>query len=225
MIFNDEFVFIHIGKTGGMSCASYLLQGLKLPLYNCHAEAAEEVEALGRDGIIPVVTVNRHCTLRAANEHILRLTRRSALDRQAIIAVIRNPYELEYSFYRHLKKPEVIARRRTKAPALLALAQGGFREFALRAGYHRENLRQEDYFLLDGEMPERLQIVRYENLESAFTAAVAPYLAAGVAGRFPRLNRSGEGSALESVLDDETRQIIYRKHQYVFDHFYPELIP
>ncbi|GAB5451925.1 MAG: hypothetical protein Hals2KO_22530 [Halioglobus sp.] len=225
MIFNDDIVFIHIGKTGGMSCASYLLQSLKPPIYNCHAEAAEEGDTLARDGIIPLVTVNRHCTLRAANEHILRLTGRSALDRQKIIAVIRNPYELEYSFYRHLQKPEVIARRRAKAPALLALAQGNFRDFALGAGYHRENLRQEDYFLLDDELPETLQIVRYENLESAFTAAVAPYLMEGVAVEFPRLNRSGEGGALASVLDTETRHIIYRKHRYVFDHFYPELIP
>ncbi len=32
MIFSDGFLFIHIGKTGGMSCSQFLLNNLKTPV-------------------------------------------------------------------------------------------------------------------------------------------------------------------------------------------------
>ncbi len=219
VIFNDDIVFIHIGKTGGMSCASYLLSCLKGPIYNCHAGAAKDVKQTNEQ-VIAVTDINRHCTLRAAEEHIQRLTGSSAFDRAKVLAVIRNPHTLEYSFYRHLQKPQVIQQRKKNDQALLQLAQGDFKTFAKEAGYHRPGLKQEDYFLIDGEIPANLEIIRYENLTKAFTHAVAPFARPEAGASFPHMNSSGSDEQLTTLLDDELRNIIYRKHQYIFDHYY-----
>lgn len=224
MIFTDDLVFIHIPKTGGMSCSRYLLRVLKGRVYNCHAHADEECRRLDRSEVLPVTDVNRHCTLAAALDHIQRLSGSGAEQPRKILAVVRHPASLEYSFYRHLQKPHIAERRRKNSPELVDLAMGDFKGFVAGAGYHREGLRQEDYFLVDGAIPANLQLLRYEALADAFPAAVT-----GITGEppkllFPHLNSSGANSQeLGALLDEETCNLIYQKHSYLFDQGYYSL--
>jgi hypothetical protein len=218
MVFNDELVFIHIGKTGGLSCAKYLLHSLQSPIYNCHVDAKKESLQITDRNVIPVTSVNRHCTLRSATQLIERLSNRPVAQKKKILAVIRNPFDLEYSFYRHLRKPRVIKRRALSAPALVELAKGNFKEFVRKSDYHRAGLKQEDYFLIDGKVPDNVEIIRHENLKVSFLAAVAPYVDAGV--EFPHINQTNAHEDSQPILDDELREIIYRKHQYIIDNFY-----
>lgn len=125
-----------------MSCSKYLLSVLKPPVYNCHIDAKKNPPPQVIEGdVIPITTINRHCTLSAANEHIQRITQIPVSKRKKVIVVIRNPYKLEYSLYRHLQKPYVIERRIGKDQELIKLAQGGFKEFFRKSGYHRAGLR------------------------------------------------------------------------------------
>ncbi|WP_116364837.1 hypothetical protein [Parahaliea mediterranea] len=226
MVFNQDIVFIHIGKTGGMSCAHYLLQNLCPPVYNCHVEADIEAARYGyrESQVVPVLNVNRHCTLAAAEQHILRLTGVSTADRR-VLAVVRNPYDLEYSFYRHLQKDDVIERRKKNDSELVALAQGDFGAFVKHAGYHRPGLRQEDYFMMGGVVPPNVEIIRFENLESAFRQAVQSCLRDGACGEFRRLNTTAYSDSVDKHLDRETKATIYLKHKYIFDHYYPDETP
>ena len=209
-----------------MSCAKYLLNCLSPPVYNCHVNA--EIEAARQkhsaERIIPVLDVNRHCTLKVAEGHIRRLTGSSISDKR-IIAVIRNPYTLEYSFYSHLQKKSVIERRTAKESELIALAHGEFGEFVKYAGYHRAGLRQEDYFMIDGVIPPNVEIIRFESLEHEFRKVVAPYVQDSASGEFGRLNPSSYKQNLEDLLDAETKMNIYLKHKYIFDNYYQSEIP
>ena len=220
MIFSQDIVFIHIGKTGGMSCSSYLLQNLRTPIYNCHAQSANENDSVSRSGITAITEGNRHCTLPVADQLIRRLTGTSIQDREKVLAVIRHPYTLEYSFYKHLQKPLVAQRRKKQSAKLVELAQGDFKTFVANPGYHRLGLRQEDYFLIDGKIPDNLELLRFEQLSHAFPEAVAKYTNEGAAGEFPWLNSSTKREELEALLDRETRTLIYNKHRYMFDQGY-----
>ena len=224
MVFTDDLVFIHIPKTGGMSCSRYLLRVLNGRIYNCHANADEECCRLGRPDLVPVMDVNRHCTLAAAMGHIQRVSGDQSDRQRTILAVIRHPASLEYSFYRHLQKPHIAERRRKKSPQLVELAMGDFKHFVAGAGYHREGLRQEDYFLVDGKTPANLQLLRYEELAEAFPAADAAIMGKQPELPFPHLNPSGANSReLDTLLDEETLELVYQKHAYLFDEGYYSL--
>jgi hypothetical protein len=63
MIFNTDILFIHIGKTGGMSCVEYLLNNLRPTIYNCHTESRKDVIKNQPEYVEAVTALNRHCPL------------------------------------------------------------------------------------------------------------------------------------------------------------------
>ena len=73
---------------------------------------------------------------------------------------------------------------------------------------------------IDGERPDNLQLIRFEELSNTFPEAVKDYLVAGRDAQFPMLNASGPSTELQSLLDEETRELIYHKHRYMFDKGY-----
>jgi len=223
MVINEDIVFIHIAKTGGMSCADFLLRNLHPPIYNCYTPLVKNP----KQGMLPGVTiirdVGRHIPLRKARPHIQRLTGKSFEEMRKILAIIRNPFTLEHSYFRHLQRPHIAKRRQKGSPELVKLAQGDFKTFVAKAGHLRPGGSQEDYFLIDGEIPDNLELIRFEELSSAFPDAVKDYIPAGSVTEFPRLNASGKSNELEALLDDETRELIYNKHRYMFDHGYYQI--
>ncbi len=222
MIFNEGFLFIHIGKTGGMSCSQYLLNNLKAPVFNCHDDALKEIVPHDPGNVTPLTGIKRHCTITEALTFIQRLKGWTLRDFQRVVAVIRNPYHLEYSLYTHRRKPQIKARQRELRPDLVALAEGPFIGFVKSGGYHREDHRQEDYFLIDGRAPEQLTLVRYEALAEQFPAAVAPFCENAAAAEFPHRNRSAYEHSIDEVITPEVEEAIYHKHRYMFDSGYYE---
>ncbi|SDX63632.1 sulfotransferase family 2 domain-containing protein [Marinobacter mobilis] len=223
MIFNDDVLFIHIGKTGGMSCSEFLLRNLSGTVYNCHKTALKECERKGIEGVICKEGIQRHCTLAEALDYLGSFTPKDIKSFKKIIAVIRHPYTLEYSFYNHLRKPIVQEQRRGNGQLELAeMAMGDFQTFINHAGYHRIDHPQEKFFLINGEVPENLHLVRFENLEEEFIDAVQPYLKVDAELSFPKRNSSRPESGIEQVLTEEMRNSIYSKHKYMFDKGYYE---
>jgi hypothetical protein len=227
VIFNDEMIFIHIGKTGGMSCSHYLLRALKPPVYYCHGAALSQQRLLDQPGLILRDDVGRHCTLREGLEFIARLNGKGLDDFRKVVAVIRHPYTLEYSYYRHLQKPKARrlrkgrSRRPDGTPSALALAEGDFRTFVEHAGYHRPNHPQEKFFRLKGRVPDKLELVRFEELSTAFPEAVQPFCRDEVID-FPHRNQSAYGADFSKVMTDDVRALIHEKHRYMFDQgYYP----
>ncbi len=217
MIITEDIVFIHIAKTGGMSCADFLLRNLSPPIYNCYVPLVKKPKQSMLPGVTMVTDVGRHIPLRKARPHIQRLTGKSIEEMGKILAIIRHPFTLEYSFFRHLQKPLIIKRRMKGSPELVKLAQGDFKTFVVKSGYLRPGAPQEDYFLIDGEAPSNLELIRFEELSIAFPKAVREYAAADGEAEFPKLNSSGGSTELQALLDEETRELIYKKHRYMFD--------
>lgn len=217
MLFNDRLMFIHIGKTGGSSCAEYLLHHLAGPAWNCHHEADLEQAgmALG-DRMRPRTDIKRHCTLAEAAAYVQAFDGRTLADFEKIVAVIRDPYTLEYSHYHYMKLPAVRERERGN-PGLLERTSGDLRDFVRRAGYHRKDTPQEGYFLVDGMLPANVVLLRYERLADDFPRLVAPYLDTAAPPPLPHVNRTGYGSRVEDEVDAEIEALIYRKHRYMFD--------
>lgn len=221
MIFNDRMMFIHIGKTGGSSCAEYLIHNLAGPAYNCHAEADLEMAPRHIPEITPRTDIKRHCTLAEAATYVHAFDRRALADFEKIVAVIRDPYTLEYSHYNYMKRADVREREKGN-PSLLERTSGDFADFVARAGYHRKDTPQEGYFLVDGEIPPNVELVRYERLPQGFVEAVAPFLKSGASFPFPHVNRTGYAGSVDTELTPQVEEAVYRKHRYLFDAgFYP----
>ncbi|HEY5646291.1 MAG TPA: hypothetical protein VIS76_10130 [Pseudomonadales bacterium] len=218
MVFNDELIFIHIGKTGGLSCARYLLRQLRAPVYDCHRHAQLEVLRLGLRGVTALTSVNRHCTLEEALALIEQTNGRRLEDFAKVIAVIRHPYTLELSFYKHLQKPRV--RHRRRGQDILELADGDFATFVKESGYHRPGHPQEKFFRIDGQVPEQVELIRFEELAETFPLAVQPYLKKQRWWRratFPHKNATRYSPTESSLLTPEVKSLIYQKHRFMFD--------
>jgi hypothetical protein len=216
MIFNDEILFIHNGKTGGTSCAAYLLECLPDPVYVCRADAHWYCAQHPGKKLIPVTGVNQHCPLFGAPKHLQLAAGVGISDFRKILIVIRHPLSLEYSFYLHMQKPQVRERRKNN-PELLRLADGCFSEFIRGAGYHREGLPQEAFFLVDGVIPPNVELIRFETLAQSFSKAVQPYSKPGHVVAFPHANASQISTPLSELLTDEIRELTYAKHRYMFE--------
>lgn len=220
MVISQDIVFIHIGKTGGMSCADFLLKNLRPPIYNCFIPAIKKPKIPVLPGVTTITEVGRHIPLREAAPHVQRLTGKSIVEVDKILAIIRHPFTLEYSYFRHLQRPHIAKRRKKGSPELVRLAHGDFKTFVKKAGYLRPGSPQEDYFLIDGERPDNLELVRFEELSTTFPDAVKAYIMQGSDAQFPMLNASGSSSELQTLLDEETKELIYKKHRYMFDEGY-----
>ncbi|MCL7487082.1 MAG: hypothetical protein M8357_02765 [Desulfobulbaceae bacterium] len=242
MIFNDEVIFIHIGKTAGMSCTRYLLHNLKRPVYNCHKDALIDSKLVGLSDIIPCIDmeVSRHSTLAEALQYIKRFNGKQLDDFKKVFAVIRHPFTLEYSFYSHLRKPHVKKFRKNQ-PELLELAAGEFIDFVKKGGYHRTNISPDQFFRLSGEIPHNVELIRFEEIVPAFVGAVAPFIKTDSTYQFPTRNKTQytqekrgiwanlstlfgknihkthQQRMIESALTDEVKELIYQKYKYMFD--------
>jgi hypothetical protein len=214
VIFNDDLLFIHIGKTGGMSCSEYLLRHLRRPVFSVHGESEQELRRLGIDDVRAARGVHRHCTLSAALRYLGDEHGRTLADFAMVIAVFRHPVTLEYSLYRHLQKPAVRTRRRAEAQ-LLELAAGDFLTFVSKAGYHRPGLTQDAYVRIDGEIPDGVRIQRFESLARDFPRCVAPYTQGR--GDFPHNNRSRYDVPLREQVGVAELEAIHAKHRFLFD--------
>jgi len=216
MIFNDEMIFIHNGKTGGTSCSNYLLKNLKRPVYNCNNDNPKAYKAELGD-IIHQKGIARHCTLSEALTFINQLNGKQLKDFKKVVVVIRHPYTLEFSFYNHLKKKDIIKRRQEKSGKLLQLASGNFNDFIEKAGFHRPNHPQEAYFLVDNKIPANVELVRFEQLSTDFPKAVAEFISNDASPEFPHANRTDYNLSLNAALTEEIRELIYQKHKFMFD--------
>ncbi len=218
MIFNKDIIFIHIGKTGGMSCARYLLENLKSrPVYNCHEYAEEEGAATPVEGVVALSDTQRHWTLQQSLEYINKFDGRTLSDFKKVIAVVRNPVTLEYSFYQHMRKSHIRKQRGDRCQPLYNLADGDFQTFVKHAGYHSPGKTQDEFVRLNGAIPDSVELVKFESINPDFVNAVSAFTTGRTASELETRNKTTYSQGLEDVLTEELENIIYKKHQYIYD--------
>ncbi|MBX2880558.1 MAG: sulfotransferase family 2 domain-containing protein [Granulosicoccus sp.] len=217
MVFNDDLIFIHIGKTGGISCSQYLLKNLRTTVYNCHENAVEATRLLNRPGVVARQDTSRHWNLAQSLDYIQKFNGKSLDDFSRVIAIIRHPVTLEYSFYQHMKKTEVQKKRGAASAQIFRYANEGFLNFVRHAGYHTPGMRQDDFVRIDGEIPPQVELIKFENLNTTLPELVAPYCRTDADRVVGHNNRTSYQASVEEELDDEILELIYHKHQYMFD--------
>ncbi len=217
MLFTEELIFIHIGKTGGMSCSDYLHRVLRGPIYASPLPDSYVQSPSVAAKVEPLDPIWRHCTLKEALRAIKELTGKEQGDFKKALMVIRHPYTLEYSLYKHFKKDKVREFHLKRDSSRTELSRLPFPEFIVEAGYHREHHPQEAFFLIDGVMPRFVELIRFEELAQGLAKAVEPFVEEGADCSFPHHNETRYSTDLESELTDEVKELIYQKHRYMFD--------
>lgn len=209
MIFTKDLLFLHVPKTGGMSVTSYLLEILPPPIYYTRPELDEDFAR--RPGIVQMLG-GRHESLPEAAELLPRYGF-SLSDFELILAVLRNPYDLEVSRYHYLRAGHPWDYGPNQRLALTR----DFTAFAVNSTLgERDGVRTlENYFHWLGEIPPNLTITRFENLETDVMQALASI---GVESKaeFPWKNRSRHDDYL-SYYTKDAEEAVYRKYQWVFD--------
>jgi hypothetical protein len=209
MIYNDELLFIHVPKTGGMSLTHVLVRELKGQVYltvprGHEPRVAEEI----------IVEGTRHETLSKAAAYFDK-EKRDLSQFKAIIAVARNPYDMEVSRFHYLRKGNSFDRG---AAQELAMA-GDFNTFAVQSSWWFKDFSE--YYTLNGRIPDNMVILRFESLAADFAAACPKFLKRTT--ELPLVNSSDRG-AFEAYLTSEAEQAIFNKYRWLFDNGFYERI-
>jgi hypothetical protein len=137
-----------------------------------------------------------------------------------IIVVVRDPIDLDYSYYKHLRNPRYIRKlsQNKGNSERLAAAENDYDFFALQRFTHfRGELN--DYFEIDGKIPENMKIVRFENLAEDIPEIVKPFTIKSIS--FPHRNKSPE-NIKRPPLPPQAIESIKRKYHWIYEKgFYP----
>src|SRR5262245_20901599 len=99
MLFNDDLLFVHVPKTGGMAITKYLIEVLPRPVWYLYPNFRADLEQKGINQVRGI----RHENL-AESREVLRGHGRDLAGFKCILAVLRNPYALEVSRFAYLRK-------------------------------------------------------------------------------------------------------------------------
>jgi hypothetical protein len=226
VIFNDDVLFLHVPKTGGMSVTHYLLDTLPKPLVITHPI---HVPGLHRRGIAQVDGA-RHESLAEARD-ILRAIGRDIPEFPMVLVGMRNPYDQEVSRYAYLRQGHHWESGPEQDLALASdfetyaigncQAGGRWNRYELEANRPRPN-EIRDYYMLDGAFPDNLRVIRFEHLAEDLLGALATIGIVG-APEFPWDNRSDHG-AYATYYTPAAEAAVYDRYRWVFDQgFYSRL--
>lgn len=214
MLFNQDLLFLHVPKTGGMAVTRKLLTVLPKPIYYALPEGAKD-KAHHPPEIMAVVG-KRHGNLQQAQDWVKQYGK-TLSGFKKIVATIRNPYAMEVSRYFYLRLNHPWDRGKAQKIAL----GSDFETFALESPYFgRQSSGIEDYFTLDGRIPHNLSIIRQEQLDLDL-AEVLGELNIILASPIAKLNGT-QHADYHQYLTPSSEAAIYQRYQWLFEQgFYP----
>jgi hypothetical protein len=213
MVFNQEVLFIHLGKTGGTSVSDYMRKTLHNPVFEVVSEL--EYGQLKNKNNRFFIFGNHHANLTEAIE-VVSKAGLSHEDFKLIFVIVRNPVDIELSHYKHLHKERVIARLE-KYPELdrgrLAASRLSFDDFAQTDITHFQG-DLASFFTINGKVPENCRIIRFENLAVEVPGILKPFQYRIIP--FPHKNKNDETLHLSS-LSRAALQNIREKYSWIYN--------
>ncbi|HRO16249.1 MAG TPA: hypothetical protein PLL33_14670 [Paracoccus sp. (in: a-proteobacteria)] len=204
MIWNEDVLFIHVPKTGGMSTTSVLETSLPGQVFSA-------VPA-GHEGDAPNVTYvpgTRHERIHEAARILERYGRRLD-DFKVIIAGMRNPYDLEVSRFHHIKMHFFDQPLRN----VELIKAEGFEGFCAKSNFYGCNPPAiHQYYTNKWEPLPQLRIVRHENMAADMTDALAPHVES--LPEFPHLNASRRATWQE-MMTPTAEAAIHERFKWLF---------
>jgi len=203
MIYSDELLFVHVPKTAGMTLTRIFVNNLKGDVFVTVPKGHES-----GGGKATVINGPRHATLNKARIYFDSIGRELGLF-EIIIAVIRNPYDMEFSRFHYLRKQNNFDKGDSQDLAV----KGDFEEFVRKSEWWFKDISE--YYTVDGEIPENMKILRFESLASDFALHCRPYLDRDV-GLLPVINKSDKSNH-KMMLTEKIEGMIYDKYKWIFD--------
>ncbi len=209
MICTKDVLFIHIGKTGGISITDYLCNTLQGPIISATNSRLGNDKIFGNE----IITEgHRHFTLEESLVHLKKynITYDSL---EVIFAVIRNPYDYEVSLWNHYIKR--YRRGNLKESKRVKAVQSKSFDFFVKQNFlHRPEVKIKDYLTLSGKVPDKMNIILFENMSSEIQKIISPYQLKKAP--FPHKNKSIiKKNPL--ILTKDQKELIYKKNKWVFD--------
>lgn len=205
MVFNDNVLFIHVPKTAGMSLTQALPKSLPGIVNITSPNGDNKLH-----GKVRHLKGKRHGYLVDAQSFLI--SRKRALEQfSLILAVTRNPYEMELSRYNYLR----LGHSWDKGKAQKLALAGNFEEFAVNAplfGWNPSKI--EYYYTIGGAKPVNMKIVRFENLSSDLDIALCDYIENPLS--IPHENKTKK-TDYKDQLNKKIEVAIYNKYKWVFD--------
>lgn len=214
MLFNQDLLFLHVPKTGGMAVTQKLLDVLPKPIYYALPEGAKN--KVHNPPEIIAVAGKRHGNLQQAREWVAEYGKTLASFKK-IIANVRNPYAMEVSRYFYLRLGHPWDRGKAQKIAL----DSDFETFAVQSPYFgRKSSLVENYFLIDGKIPNNLVVIKHEQLHSDLAKVLAE-LNITLDSSITKVN-STKHADYHQYLTPKAETAIYQRYQWLFDAgFYP----
>ena len=203
-----------------MSVTKYLCNVLEPPVIRIvENENFEDGKSLGYE-ILKVF--KRHASLVEAKD-FLRTSGIFISDFKLIFAIVRNPVDIEYTFYKHLRKEEVIKLikpteyNRKKIEA----TKGTFDEFA-KQNFTPFSGSLNDFFEINGEIPDNMKILRFDNLEKELQKILNPF----IVNQYPFSYQNNiEEKDLKITLSNDAKINIRRKYNWIYEKgFYADIV-
>lgn len=206
MIWNNDVLFIHVPKTGGMSVTDFLERALEPPVFASVPPGHENSASL-----VTFVPGTRHERLYEA-EKILASYGRDLSSFKVIIAGMRNPYEMEVSRFHHIKthffdQPLINVN---------IIKNGGFEAFVRDSNFYGKTPPAiEEFYTLRGDYLPNLKPFRTEDIEGGLRSTLAGH--ADVSVPLPHINKT-EHDDWRSFITPEAEEAIYTRFKWLFDH-------
>ncbi len=207
VIFNSEFLFLHVPKTGGMSLSRALLRSLSGKVYYTVPKGHARQEFCET-----ILEGTRHEDLYQARDFFENRNLGVSLRRfETIFVMVRNPYDLEVSRFHYLQ----LGHPWDRGPAHRIAMTGDFREFARSA---KPFFKIENYFVIDGCLPPNLRVMRLEDISSQrLNMAFGQYFEAPL--ELEAVNATKRKSFAE-YFDKESEEMVYQRYKFLFDYGY-----
>lgn len=213
MIFNNELLFLHLGKTGGTSVSWLLCNTLKPPVFNVHEQNKKGANTVGSEFFIEG---KRHANLHEAKEMIENFGMKLS-DFKLILVMVRNPLDIELSHYKHLRKNKVIVRARdgeyNNLKNRIKEARGSFEKFASSNVVHFTGTLK-DFYTINNKIPKNLTIVKMEEMDKVLPDLLQPFQIQ--TKLLPHRNKSDEKFD-SSSLSQRALKNIYMKYKWIYD--------